>query len=81
MVIISKITILWLIFIADNHNIVICNDRFLAKQAISMFPQSQSLIYNTKKEPAKADPSLVEMVETKGIEPSTSRMRTERSPS
>ena len=43
--------------------------------------QSQSLIYNTKKESAKADSSLVEMVETKGIEPSTSRMRTERSPS
>ena len=54
MVIISKITILWLFFIADNHNIVICNDRFLDEQAISMFPQSQSLIYNTKKESANS---------------------------
>lgn len=45
MVIISKITILWLIFIADNHNIVICNERFLDEQAISALPQSKSLTY------------------------------------
>lgn len=39
------------------------------------------LIGNKKRNRHLADSLLVDLVETKGIEPSTSRMRTERSPS
>ena len=44
-------------------------------------PKAKASSITQKRNRQTADSSRVEMVETKGIEPSTSRMRTERSPS